>query len=63
MAAGRTAIFVVARNARGRPMLQHQVDTYQDQYTHCGVRIDGWTREWSHRPLHPLLVCKRCGAA
>jgi hypothetical protein len=41
-------------------MLFHRVEGYRDTETMCGVYIADWNREWSAKPLHVLLACRRC---
>jgi hypothetical protein len=49
--------YVIARNASGRPTLQHAVrDT---ETTMCGYYIGEWTRFWSNQRMTQMF-CKRC---
>lgn len=50
-------MFVLARNAKGRPMLQHIVAA--DNYTRCGYLLTGWSREYTSMRI-PILLCKKC---
>lgn len=55
-------IFVVARNAHGRPTLQHKLIDRRTSMTACGRDISGWSRAYSAEPIQPIL-CKHdnCG--
>lgn len=53
-------MYVLARNASGRPMLQHI--TAADGYTRCGYSLQGWSREYTSIKL-PILLCKKCAKA
>lgn len=50
--------YVLARNAAGRPTLQHRVGDELD-WTYCGVYIGNWSRLWSDTVID-LLYCRRC---
>lgn len=52
-------VWAIARNAGGRPMLQHAVTSTSDAYTVCGYLMAGWSRIYTGGPL-PILACKRC---
>lgn len=51
------SIFVVARNAWGRPTLQHRVEDYVSDYTACGRYIGTWSRSFSDKSIEAIL-CK-----
>jgi hypothetical protein len=56
-------MWVIARNGRKRPMLVHELDSSNTDYTMCGVLLVGWNREYlRNRPSGPvaILLCKRC---
>lgn len=53
--------FVIARNRGGRPTLQHVLDL-RPGYGRCGVKMTGWSRFYSLRPI-PELLCYRCKKA
>lgn len=53
-------MYVVARNAKGRPMLQHIAAA--DGYTRCGYLLTGWSREYTQFKI-PVLLCKKCEGA
>jgi hypothetical protein len=52
-------IWALARNGRGRPMLQHAVTATADQLTVCGYLMAGWSRTYTGGPLG-ILACRRC---
>lgn len=52
-------IWALARNAHGRPMLQHAVTSTSDAHTVCGYLMSGWSRTYTGGPLG-ILACKRC---
>lgn len=51
-------LWTVARNAAGRPTLQHATNT-QLELTVCGVFVGGWSRSYSATPSS-ITACKRC---
>lgn len=56
-------MWAIARNGRSRPMLVHEVDPANTDYTSCGVYLARWSREYLYRkPTGPvaLLLCKKC---
>lgn len=55
-------IYVIARNAHGRPTLQHRLvmgSTYPTM-TGCGLVIDAWSRSYSSQRIDAVF-CKRSG--
>jgi hypothetical protein len=52
-------VWALARNAYGRPMLQHAVTSTADAYTVCGYLMAGWSRIYTGGPLS-ILAGKRC---
>jgi hypothetical protein len=55
-------LWIVSRNATGRPTLCHAISSSSDALTLCGVYVAGWSRHYLVAPL-PYVTCKRCQAA
>lgn len=53
------SIYLVSRNAGGRPTLMHAVDRYRDTHTKCGWQIKTRSRQYLYVPIHAIL-CKKC---
>jgi hypothetical protein len=52
-------LWVLARNAGGRPLCQHAVTSTSDAETVCGYSLVGWSRIYCGGPV-AVLACKRC---
>lgn len=52
-------MYVVARNAKGRPMLMHEVRGKRTYITTCGLDISPWSRAYFHEPITTIL-CLKC---
>lgn len=54
-------LWAVARNASGRPTLQHAVEPADLNVTvpGCNLYIAGWSRHYSSQPI-AAIACKRC---
>lgn len=50
-------MYVIARNHRGRPTLQHKLLNKSVQETACGRDISAWSRSYSRQPIEAIL-CK-----
>lgn len=51
-------VYVIARNASGRPTLQHKLMPGAASLTACGTPIESWSRAYQSEPIHEVL-CKR----
>jgi hypothetical protein len=59
MAIVRTrSLYCVARNASGRPTVQHKLPEGVASITCCGVEITGWSRAYMNFRIEELL-CRR----
>lgn len=47
--------YVIARNAGGRPTLQHKLVDGSASETKCGYNMDGWSRSFSTKPIEAVL--------
>lgn len=54
-------LWVIARNGRNRPTLQHATDPSERDVLICdpNLIIDGWSRSYSSQPI-PAIACKKC---
>ena len=54
-------LFVIARNASGRPCLQHKLVDGQTERTACGRDLSNWSRELIRQRLDAILcLSKAC---
>lgn len=51
--------WALARNAWGRPVVQHAVTSTSDTHTVCNRAMNGWSRTYTGGPLG-ILACKDC---
>ncbi len=57
------SVYVIARNAAGRPCLQHRLVDGQTERTACGRDVSHWSREVLSRRLDSILcLAKACRA-
>ena len=49
--------YVIGRNHRGRPSLQHKTDNFTS--ARCGTDIGTWSRAFSNNAI-PQVLCKKC---
>ena len=52
-------MFVIARTARRRPTLQHQVSDADAARTSCGLDISAWSRAYQTSAI-PQIICIKC---
>lgn len=60
MAMPLKGVYVIARNAGGRPTLQHKLVDGTASVTCCGREMTGWSRHYSPKPI-PQLLCMQSG--
>jgi hypothetical protein len=53
-------VYVIARNAGGRPTLQHKLVDGTASVTECGTDVSSWSRAYSYKRIEEVL-CKRAG--
>lgn len=51
-------VYLIARNAGGRPTLQHLAKDGHGEITACGVNVSAWSRSFSDKPILEVL-CMR----
>lgn len=54
-------MFVIARTAKGRPTLMHQLGTNTYARTACGQDVSAWSRSY-HDSVIEAVFCKKCKA-
>lgn len=52
-------VYFIARNAHGKPTLQHALDVRRNGYSACGTKVYGWSRVYTDAVLRGFL-CRRC---
>ena len=52
-------MYVVARNAKGRPMLMHEVKGPRTYTTTCGLDVSPWSRAYFSESI-PTILCLKC---
>lgn len=52
-------LYVLARNAGGRPTLQHKLVDGSSSMTACGYDCSGWSRAYMPRRIDEILCRKR----
>jgi hypothetical protein len=55
---GEVRMYVIARNARGRPTLQHLLLPGVASITACGQQVELWSRAYQSDPI-PEVLCKK----
>ena len=54
------AVYMIARNAKKRPTLQHRMTGNKySGVTSCGLTTSGWSRAYQTDPINAIL-CKKC---
>jgi hypothetical protein len=51
--------YVVARNASGRPTLQHKLLDGGTALTLCGRNVSAWSCAYMHKKID-AIICRRC---
>lgn len=50
-------LYVIARNGKGRPTLQHKLPEGVSSQTACGYNIEEWSRAYQVEPI-PEVLCR-----
>lgn len=53
-------MFILARTAKGRPTLMHQLEEDFGDVTSCGLDVTQWSRAYKAYPIKEILR-KKCG--
>lgn len=53
-------LYAIARNAHGRPTLQHKLPIGVATQTACGTSMEAWSIAYQTKPI-PQLLCRKDG--
>jgi hypothetical protein len=54
----KAVLYVIARNKRSRPTLQHKLLDGASSITACGQQMELWSRSYQQTPIESVL-CKK----